>query len=242
MQLLAATLIILMMQSPTPDRRTVWSGVYTVDEATRGQAAFVQSCSACHGAQGDYRQMGPAFQGTAFMERWREFNIGSLFNLIRDTMPRDNPGSLNDQTYLDIVARILQVNGFPAGMEQLSVEGIRKIQIEGKDGPKPVPNGAIVQLVGCLTQDDKNNWIITKGSEPARTERNQGSTDEELQQAKAKSIGDQTFQTLEINSLAGFEPDAHKGHKIQAKGYLRRFPDRQRIDLTSMEMIAPACE
>ena len=58
---------------------------------------------------------------------------------------------------------MFQVNGFPAGMEQLSVEGIRKIQIEGKDGPKPVPNGAIVQLVGCLTQDDNNNWIIYEG-------------------------------------------------------------------------------
>jgi len=242
MQIQAAILVILLMQAPSTDRKTVWSGVYTAEEAARGQAAFVQSCSGCHGAQGDYRQMGPAFQGTPFMERWREFNVGSIFNLIHDTMPRDNPGGLDDRTYLDIIARMLQVNGFPAGTEQLTAEGIRKIQIEGKDGPKPVPTGAIVQLVGCLAQDDKNNWIISKGSEPARTERNQGSTDEELQQAKVKPLGDQTFQTLQINSLSGFEPEAHKGHKIQAKGYLRRLPDRQRIDLTSMEMISPECQ
>jgi hypothetical protein len=242
MQIHAAMLVILLMQGPSTDRKTVWNGVYTAEEATRGQAAFVQSCSGCHGAQGDYRQMGPAFQGTPFMERWREFNVGSIFNLIRDTMPRDNPGGLDDRIYLDIIARMLQVNGFPAGSEQLTVEGIRKIQIEGKDGPKPVPNGAIVQLVGCLAQDDKNDWIISRGSEPARTERIQGSTDEELQQAKMKPLGDQTFQTLQINSLAGFEPEAHKGHKIQAKGYLRRLPDRQRIDLTSMEMISPDCQ
>ena len=57
-----------------------------------------------------------------------------------------------------------------------------------------------------------------------------------------KPLGDQTFQTLEINSLSGFEPEMHKGHKIQAKGYLRRLPDRQRIDLTSMEMISPECQ
>jgi hypothetical protein len=241
MHIQAAIFVILLMQAPSADRKTVWNGVYTAEEATRGQAAFVQSCSACHGAQGDYRQMGPAFQGTPFMERWREFNVGALFNLIRDTMPRDNPGALEDRTYLDIIARMLQVNGFPAGMEPLTVEGVRKIQIEGKDGPKPVPNGVIVQLVGCLSQDGQN-WIITKASEPARTERIQGSTDEELQQAKVKALGDQTFQTLDINSLAGFEPEAHKGHKIQIKGYIRRLPDRQRIDLTSVEMIAPACE
>jgi S-disulfanyl-L-cysteine oxidoreductase SoxD len=245
----AAILIILLVvvaaaawaQTAAGDRKTVWSGVYTAEEATRGQAAFVRSCSGCHGAQGDYRQMGAAFQGNAFMERWRESNVGSLFTIIRDTMPRDSPGFLDDRTYLDIVARMLQVNSFPPGMEELTVEGIRKIQIEGKDGPKPVPNGAIVQLVGCLTQDDTSAWIITKGSEPARTDRIQGSTDEELEQAKAKPTGDYTFQLLDINALAGFEPDSHKGHKIQAKGYLRRLPDRQRIDLTSMEMIAAEC-
>ena len=115
MQIQAAIFVILLMQAPSADRKTVWSGIYTPEEATRGQAAFVQSCSACHGAQGDY-QTGPAFQGTPFMERWREFNVGSLFTLIRDTMPRDNPGSLDDRIYLDIVARMLQVNGFPTGM------------------------------------------------------------------------------------------------------------------------------
>src|SRR5437588_9812915 len=118
MQIQAAIFVILLMQTPPADRKTVWSGVYTAEEATRGQGAFVQSCSACHGAQGDYRQMGPAFQGMAFMERWREFNVGSLFNLIRDTMPRDNPGSLDDRTYLEIVARRLPVNGFLARFQQ----------------------------------------------------------------------------------------------------------------------------
>ena len=92
-----------------------------------------------------------------------------------------------------------------------------------------------------MSQDDKEAFIITQGSEPARTERQQGSTEEELEQAKAKAFGDHTFQLLDVNSMAGFEPEAHKGHKVQAKGYLRRFPDRERIDLTSMEMIAAEC-
>jgi len=185
--------------------------------------------------------MGPGFKGTGFMERWREYNVGSLFNMIRDTMPRDRPGALSDSEYLDIIARILQFNSFPAGMEELTVEGVKKIQIEGKDGPKPVPNGSIVQLVGCLTQDDTKAWIVTKGSEPARTERYRGSTDEELAEAKVKPLGDHTFQLLSIDSLAGFTPDEHKGHKLQVKGTLSGLPDRQRIDLSSMEMMAEGC-
>src|SRR4051812_44507908 len=159
--------------------QTVWSGAYTTDQAMRGQDAFVMSCAGCHGAPGDYRQITPAFQGNAFMERWRELNVGSIFNLIKDTMPRDNPGSLDEQTYLDIVSRFLQVNGFPAGMTPLTAGSAKTIQIEGKDGPKPPPNASIVHLVGCLAQDDKNNWIITKASEPVRSDRTQGFTPEE---------------------------------------------------------------
>jgi S-disulfanyl-L-cysteine oxidoreductase SoxD len=229
-------------QTQNEGRKTVWEGVYTAEQATRGQDEFVRSCSGCHGDPNDYRQVGPGFRGTAFMERWREYNAGALFNIIRDTMPRDRPGALTDGAYLDIVARLFQVNSFPPGMQELKVEDLKKIQIEGKEGPKPVPDKSLVQLVGCLTQDDKNAWLITKGSEPARTERLRGSTAEELEQAKVKKLGEHTFQLLYLDSLSGFTPDSHKGHKMQVKGNIVRFPDRQRIDLTSMEMISENCE
>ena len=99
------------------DRKTVWDGVYTAEESERGQVAFEMNCASCHGAE-DGRQPGAGFTGTSFMERWREYNLRSLFGLIRDTMPQDAPARLSDRTYLDIVARILAVNSFPAGAEE----------------------------------------------------------------------------------------------------------------------------
>ena len=223
------------------DSKTVWDGVYTTEESERGQMAFEANCAGCHGAE-DGRQPGAGFTGTAFMERWREYNLGSLFGLIRDTMPRDTPARLSDRTYLDIVARILAVNSFPAGDEELAVETLGGIQIEGEDGPQPIPSGSLAQLIGCLTEDEGGTWILTSASEPARTDRARGSTDEELARAQIQPLGTHTFQLQGFSSIrGGFTPDDHRGEKLQVKGYSIRLPDIQRIDLLSMETIAPAC-
>jgi len=47
-------------------------------------------------------------------------------------MPFQNPRSLDDQTYLDIVAYILQFNGTPAGREKLTpdLQRLKEITIE----------------------------------------------------------------------------------------------------------------
>ena len=46
-------------------------------------------------------------------------------------MPAGAPGSLDDQTYIDIVAYILQFNGMAAGNQKLmpEVEALEKIVI-----------------------------------------------------------------------------------------------------------------
>ncbi len=223
------------------DPRTVWDGVYTVEESERGQAAFELSCASCHSGE-DGSEPGPEFTGTAFMERWREYNLGSLFGLIRDTMPRDTPAQLPDRTYLDIVARILAANSFPAGDRELEVEDLRGIQIEGEDGPGPIPSGSLAQLVGCMVEDGGGNWVLTNSTEPARTDRARGSTDEELELAQAKALGSLTFRLQGFTSIrGGFTPDEHRGERLQVKGYAIRLPQIQRIDLLSIEPIAPTC-
>ena len=230
-----------LTEPQSEDRKTVWNGVYTAEEADRGQMAFETSCASCHAGE-DGRQPGAGFTGASFMERWREYNLGSLFGLIRDTMPEGAPARLDDRTYLDIVARILAVNSFPAGDEELSVETLGGIQIEGEDGPQPIPSGSLAQLIGCLETDDGGNWVLTNASEPARTERARGSTAEELEQAQAKALGPETFQLQGFESLrGGYTPDEHRGEKLQVKGYAVQLPESRRIDLLSMETLAATC-
>jgi hypothetical protein len=57
--------------------------------------------------------------------------VANRFRNIRTAMPAGAPGSLDDQTYIDIVAYILQFNGMPAGNQKLmpEVEALEKIVI-----------------------------------------------------------------------------------------------------------------
>jgi hypothetical protein len=72
--------------------------------------------------------------------------VFDLFELLRTTMPDDNPGGLSAQQYKDIVAYILKTNGIPAGTDSLpgDPEALRLIKIDAK----PVKQAAAPQLRG----------------------------------------------------------------------------------------------
>ena len=55
-----------------------------------------------------------------------------MFDQIRTTMPEDNPGSLERQQYIDVVAYIFSLNAFPAGENELpgDDDGLKKIKID----------------------------------------------------------------------------------------------------------------
>ena len=106
-------------------QRTVWDGVYTGEQASRGEKAFVEACSNCHGRTLEGADMTPALTGGAFMANWDGLTVGDLFDRIRISMPADRPGSLSRQEDADVIAYILQFNQFPAGKEELP----REVQI-----------------------------------------------------------------------------------------------------------------
>src|SRR5581483_6621909 len=129
-------------QTSTP-RRTVWDGVYTEAQASRGLAAFGPSCAACHalGAEGKAPLAGDAF--------WRSFaqkTVGDLLEFVSTNMPNGSPGSLSESTYADIVALMLQSNGFPAGNTELGRKTTADVQIVPKDGSTELPANALARV------------------------------------------------------------------------------------------------
>ena len=54
------------------------------------------------------------------MSHWENAAVGDLFEKIRTTMPQTNPGSLDTQTYLDIVAYLLRANGLGSAESKLA--------------------------------------------------------------------------------------------------------------------------
>ena len=109
--------------------RSVWDGVYTLAQAKRG-ALKSGLCTSCHG-DGFDGGTAPQLVGPDFLARWERRSVGDLFDLIRLTMPDDEPGGLPREQYADLVAYILAVNKFPTGATEIStsIEPLKQIQI-----------------------------------------------------------------------------------------------------------------
>jgi mono/diheme cytochrome c family protein len=121
-------------QAPDGLTRSVLSGVFTEAQSKRGEEYYRQDCARCHSETLAGGESSPALAGTAFIGRWDGSTVGDLFELIRTSMPTDNPGGLNRQRYSDILAYILSVNKFPAGAKELERETapLRQIRFEHK--------------------------------------------------------------------------------------------------------------
>jgi mono/diheme cytochrome c family protein len=107
---------------------SVWSGVFTEAQAKRGDGAYQANCSSCHGD--DLRATNAEavdLIGPAFRARWNGKTLGERFERIRDRMPPGAPGSLGDESYMDILAFILQANDVPPGSQELVPETAKRI-------------------------------------------------------------------------------------------------------------------
>jgi mono/diheme cytochrome c family protein len=114
--------------------KSVADGVYNADQATRGQMAYNQACSACHQMDLSGSDQAPSLAGGDFLDRWDAQSVFDLVERVRTTMPADNVGSLSTPTATDIVAYLLQANNFPAGQEELKADRgtLRTVMIKKK--------------------------------------------------------------------------------------------------------------
>lgn len=92
--------------------------LYTAAQATAGTAIYSQNCAMCHGA--DLKgSAGPALLGQAFAAPGNNYTVGAIFSEVAEQMPAGQPGSLTQAQYEDVMAYILQKNGYPAGSAAL---------------------------------------------------------------------------------------------------------------------------
>ena len=112
--------------------RSLWDGVYTPEQAKRGEAVYVERCARCHGAELIGSDMNPPLAGPEFLSLWNTKTVGDLFDRIRTTMPQDKPGSLTRQQNADVVAYLLNANKFPSGKTELETqtELLKQIQFD----------------------------------------------------------------------------------------------------------------
>ena len=130
----SATLLILI-SSAIGASRSVWQGVYSREQAGRGQQAYNTQCARCHGEALLGGENSPPLVDRDFLERWNGKSVGNLVDFTRKTMPSDGPGKLSRRQCTDMIAYLLSANGFPAGELDLESDAavLNDILIE----PKP---------------------------------------------------------------------------------------------------------
>ena len=105
---------------------------FTAAQAASGKKAYNATCAVCHGSTMTNGAYGTPLAGEYFKTKWFHRSVRAFYDRARTTMPPSQPGSLPPGTYTDIVAYILQVNGFKAGNAPLKAtgEGLDKMVLE----------------------------------------------------------------------------------------------------------------
>ncbi|MFI5233946.1 MAG: c-type cytochrome [Gemmatimonadales bacterium] len=106
-------------------------GVYTDDQAKRGQQVYAGSCASCHTPS--------SHQGSTFTQNWDQHPLFDLFSYVSTQMPQDNPGSLAPSDAADVVAFLLKVYSMPAGTTELAPDTVamKKILIDSRTTRPP---------------------------------------------------------------------------------------------------------
>lgn len=100
------------------------SGVFTAAQAARGREVYTNACARCH--------VTTQHSGATFAATWNNRRVFDLYDILYNTMPLDDPGSLSEQDYADVVAYILQLNGHAAGEGQLPTDpaSLKRLRID----------------------------------------------------------------------------------------------------------------
>lgn len=99
---------------------------FSAEQATAGKTAFESNCAQCHGFQLEGPDA-PGLAGRDVMQNWD--TAGGLYDFISVAMPPSAPGLLGEETYINIVAYIMQFNGASAGDTPLSTDTMQDVSL-----------------------------------------------------------------------------------------------------------------
>jgi alcohol dehydrogenase (cytochrome c) len=117
--LLRLMMVVGLLAGHGPVNAQLNAPSYTGEQAERGKAAYEIHCMACHGPNLNDGAYGPPLKEYGFLQKWGGRSIDALFIETATTMPSAAPRSLDDDTYTDLLAYMMQQNGVAAGPTEL---------------------------------------------------------------------------------------------------------------------------
>jgi mono/diheme cytochrome c family protein len=211
-----------------PATKTLWDGLYTDDQASRGNAVFNATCTNCHTLDS---QGNRPLSGKKFWDSYAQKTVGDLFTFMQKSMPNNSPGSLSEQTYADLVALVLKSNGIPAGTTDLVPSAVAAIPIIPKDGPVELPAGALVRVFGCLAKND-SDFVLTSATPPQRTDKTGIAPDDATRPLGERSIALKFLIT---------KLDANIGKRVSATGLLIGVGGMGGLNVSTVTKVADTC-
>lgn len=144
MRRLSTILLAQLLSVTAAAQTTTDSGIYTIAQATAGNAVYARECSACHGLQLEGAEAGPGLAGRGFRDRWNGRPLADFYDLTVRTMPVTKPAGLPNADYAAVVAYILNRNNYAAGREPLpenltALENITLVD-PARTSPEPLPD------------------------------------------------------------------------------------------------------
>jgi mono/diheme cytochrome c family protein len=214
-------------QTP-PVNNTLWGGLYTDDQASRGRDVFNATCANCHTLDS---QGNRPLSGKKFWDSYTQKTVGDLFTFMQKNMPNGSPGSLSEKTYAELVALVLKSNGIPAGTTELVPSAVAAIPIIPKDGPAELPAGALVRVVGCLAKNGPE-FVVTSATPPQRTDKSGIAPDDATRPLGEKSIALKFLLT---------KLDADIGKRVLVTGLLIGVGGINGLNVSTVTKVADSC-
>jgi len=102
--------------------------LFTQAQAAAGKAAYERNCASCHGARVDDGSA-PALRGAAFLGKYGGKPAADLFNFVSTKMPQGSPGNLSGAECAQIIAYVLQENGFATGRKEFAADAAALVSV-----------------------------------------------------------------------------------------------------------------
>lgn len=118
----AGSLLVSALANPASGRAASGGpALYTTSQAKAGGTQYSKSCAQCHGAKLE-GGAGPPLSGPNMVTLGAKthLSVGDLFDYMTTNMPMNDPASLKHDQYVNILAYILQRNGYKSGKKALT--------------------------------------------------------------------------------------------------------------------------
>ncbi len=242
-------LVVLFGQSPSvslAQPTTKPAPSFSERQAAQGKVEYRNSCATCHGDDLAGIHLAPSLIRGRFDRNWRGKSVDILaFHLRRMPMkPVGAPGSLSDESYLNILAYILASNGFSPGDNPLpsDPEALAKLTIPRLPGAEYDPDAPVklsaAQLQTLQNLPEVTDQMLRNPSDAdwlqwGRTQ--DGHNYSPLKQVDNKNVGNLQLAWRTPITNGASMPTPLVNHGIM---YLHNFPDTVlAIDATSGDVL-----